>query len=309
MNCAVFGGEGFIGSHLVEQLVGSGHNVTIFDRQRNPFVFARPAARLIRGDFADPVAVGTAARGMDVVFHLIGSTVPQTSNEDLFFDFQSNVMATIRLLQACTQAGVGKVVFLSSGGTVYGIPRQVPIPETHPTEPVCSYGLTKLMVEKYMALSYHLYGLDYAVLRCANAYGERQNPGGKQGAVAVFLGRLVRDLPIVVWGDGEVIRDYVYVQDIVRGLEMAALSSAEQRVLNIGSGVGFSIKQLLGVIEEVSGQTPAVEYSDPRSYDVPVNVLDISLVRRVLGWEPQFDLVSGLERTWNWIRDWGRLTN
>ena len=301
MQCVVFGGGGFIGSHLVDKLVASGHRVTVLDRQPNPFVGRRTESRFIRGDFSDTACLEDALRGANVAYHLIGTTVPQTSNESLPFDFKTNVLWTINLLQACAKAAIGKVVFLSSGGTVYGIPQIVPIPETHPTDPICSYGLTKLVVEKYLGLFRHLQGLDYTVLRCSNAYGERQNPFGRQGAVAVFLGRIARDEPLEIWGNGGIVRDYVYVQDIVRALELAGCAQIDQPVVNIGSGVGVSLRELIEAIHDVTGRGPKVEYHAPRTFDVPVNVLDITLARRVMGWSPEFSLRAGLERTWNWV--------
>ncbi|HUW11792.1 MAG TPA: NAD-dependent epimerase/dehydratase family protein [Anaerolineae bacterium] len=304
MKCVVLGGEGFIGSHLAERLAISGHQVTVFDRRQNPLATRRPSVQFVSGDFADHRAVEEVLAGSDVVFHLIGTTIPRTSTLDLSFDLQSNVLWTIQLLQACVRCSVGKVVFLSSGGTVYGVPRQLPIPETHPTDPISSYGLTKLVVEKYLGLFHHLHGLDYAVLRCSNAYGERQNPLGEQGAIAVFLGRIAQTAPIVIWGDGEAVRDYIYVQDIARGLELAAVTRFEEKVLNIGSGAGVSLRQLLEVMEQVTGRRAAVEYRDARSFDVPTNILDISLARRVLNWRPECGLTSGLERTWQWVQRW-----
>jgi UDP-glucose 4-epimerase len=304
MKCIVFGGEGFIGSHLVDRLVSSGHEVTVFDRRCNPLVPRRPEARYIRGDFADVSSVEDVLAGAEGVFHLVGTTVPQTSNDDLAFDLKTNVLWTIGFLQACARSGVGKVIFLSSGGTVYGVPQEVPIPETHPTDPICSYGITKLIVEKYLRLFHHLHGLEYTILRCANAYGERQDPSGKQGAIAVFLGHLARKEPIVIWGEGGVVRDHIFVSDIARALEMAAMARIEDRIFNIGSGVGVSLKQLLQIVQEVTGRTPLVEHRERRAFDVPLNVLDITLARRSLGWEPEFDLSAGLERTWEWVQRW-----
>ena len=307
MRCVVLGGEGFIGSHLADRLAISGHQVMVFDRRQNPLVTRRSSIQFVSGDFADHRRVEEVLGGSDVVFHLIGTTIPRTSTLDLSFDLQSNVLWTIEFLQACVRCGVGKVVFLSSGGTVYGVPGQLPIPETHPTDPISSYGITKLIVEKYLGLFHHLHGLDYAVLRCSNAYGERQDPLGEQGAIAVFLGRIAQGSPIVIWGDGEVVRDYIYVQDIARALELASVGQVEEQVLNIGSGAGVSLRQLLEVMEQVTGRRPAVEYRDPRGFDVPANVLDISLARRVLNWQPECDLTSGLERTWQWVQRWASM--
>jgi UDP-glucose 4-epimerase len=284
--------------------VASGHEVTVFDKCRNRLAPVQSQVKLLLGDIADRTAVKEALRHSDVAFHLVGTTLPATSNADLHFDVHSNVIASIGFLHACVRTGVSKVVFLSSGGTVYGVPDHVPITEAHPTDPICSYGITKLMVEKYLGLFQHLHGLDYTVLRCANAYGPRQDPSRKQGAIAVFLGRLARNLPIVIWGLGDVVRDYVYVQDIARAMEMSAQTPTQQRVLNIGSGEGTSLTQLLHVIEEVSERKPEVNYHDARSVDVPINILDTTLARQSLGWQPGFSLRSGLQATWQWVQSW-----
>jgi UDP-glucose 4-epimerase len=304
MECVVFGSEGFIGSHLVDRLTASGHQVTAFDKRTNPLLPRRDEVRYVQGDFSRTADVATVLDGQDVVFHLVGTTVPGTSNADISRDVSSNVIGSIRFLQQCVEARIDRVVFLSSGGTVYGVPQITPIPESHPTNPICSYGITKLMVEKYLRLFLHRNGLDYRILRCANAYGERQDPDGAQGAIAVFMGRLWHGTPIVLWGTGEVVRDYVHVSDVTRALELASRTNGAERVFNIGGGVGTSLLQLLEELVEVTGRQTEVRFQPPRGIDVPSNVLDIRLAERSLDWTPQVDLPSGLARTWQWVQHW-----
>jgi len=304
MKCVVFGGEGFIGSHLVDRLAASGHQVTAFDQRTNPLVPRRDDVRHAQGDFSEAADVSTVLDGMDVAFHLVGTTVPGTSNADISRDVSGNVIGSIRFLQQCVEAKIARVVFLSSGGTVYGVPKITPIPESHPTNPICSYGITKLMVEKYLRLFLHRDGLESQILRCANAYGERQNPDGVHGAIAVFMGRLWRGGPIVIWGTGEVVRDYVHVSDVTRALELAAYSSGSKRVFNIGGGVGTSLLQLLEAMQQVTGMQPEVQFQPPRGIDVPSNVLDIRRAKESLFWTPQVDLPSGLALTWQWVQRW-----
>ena len=240
--------------------------------------------------------------GVEVVYHFVSTTLPKTSNDDPIYDVRSNLVDTIQLLESCVEAGVRKVIFASSGGTVYGPPETLPITEDHPTAPISSYGIVKLAIEKYLSLFHHLYGLDYAVLRISNPYGPYQDPGGQQGAVGVFLNRLYTGRPITIWGDGEVVRDYLYVSDLVDALELAALIESREKVLNIGSGEGLSLNALIRCISEVVGEHPAVEYLPARPLDVPASVLNVGRAKSALGWEPETGLAEGIERTWAWIQ-------
>jgi UDP-glucose 4-epimerase len=299
-SCLVLGGAGFIGSHLAEALLQAGHRVRIFDRphlDRLPAFAQRRELEVFTGDFLNPRTLSPALEGSEIVFHLVSTTLPKTSNDNPMYDVESNVMGTLRLLELCRQQGVRKVVFASSGGTVYGVPRSVPIDESHPTDPICSYGIHKLAIEKYLQLNHRIHGLDYCVVRPANLYGPRQRLDIAQGAVAVFLDRALRHEPIQVWGDGSVVRDYLYVGDAAEALVMAAAFDGEPRIFNIGSGAGTSLAQLIQEIETLLGRAVAVEYTAARSLDVPTNVLDASLARRHLGWVPRTTLAEGLRRT------------
>ena len=299
-SCLVLGGAGFIGSHLAEALLQAGHRVRIFDRphlDRLPAFLQRGEFEVFTGDFLNPRTLSPALEGSEIVFHLVSTTLPKTSNDNPMYDVESNVMGTLRLLELCRQQGVRKVVFASSGGTVYGVPRSVPIDESHPTDPICSYGIHKLAIEKYLQLNHRLHGLDYCVLRPANLYGPRQRLDIAQGAVAVFLDRALRGKPIQVWGDGSVVRDYLYVGDAAEALLKAAAFEGEPKLFNIGSGAGTSLTQLIKEIEALLGRAVPVEYTAARSLDVPANVLDASLARRHLGWAPRTSLAEGLRRT------------
>lgn len=305
MKALVIGGNGFIGTALVDQLIGRGIKVRVFDRYPSRYKEPVDGVEYMIGDFANHGEVSQAVQGIDWVFHLAYTTLPETSNEDPVYDVRSNVIDTIQLLQECCNAGVDKFVFVSSGGTIYGVPQSVPITEEHPTEPICSYGITKLTIEKYLHLFHHTKKLEYSVARIANPYGERQNPNSKQGAVGVFLGCIARKQPITVFGDGEIVRDFIYIYDAADALIACAdYVSAEKgpRVFNIGSGVGYSLNQIVDTIRNVVDVEVKVNHTPARQVDVKSNVLDIELARKLLKWEPKVDLETGIKRAWDWTK-------
>ncbi len=222
MKSLVLGGNGFIGTHLVDGLLEEGWPVRIYDRSPNRFRATPGGAEYVEGELGNHGLIRAAVEGMEVVFHFVSTTIPKTSNDDPIYDVRSNLVDTLQLLESCVEAGVRKVVFASSGGTVYGRPQGGSIAEDHPANPITSYGVIKLAVEKYLGLFDHLHGLDYTALRISNPYGPYQDPGGQQGAVPVFLNRLRTGRPVTIWGDGSVVRDYLYVSDLVDALLLAA---------------------------------------------------------------------------------------
>lgn len=303
MRCIVIGGGGFIGSHVCETLLAEKHNVTVFDTETAPNLdrLRQKGAVIFIGDFFNSNDIRRSLENQDAVFHLFSTTVPQTSNDDPAHDVETNVMGTLRLLDQAKQAGVKKVILASSGGTVYGIPQEIPINESHPTNPTCSYGITKLTIEKYLHLYWTLYGLDYCVLRISNAYGERQRPTTTQGVIPVFLKRALHDDELIVWGDGSVMRDYIFVTDISQAFVQTLTFSGEMKVFNIGSGQGHSLRDVIQIIERVTGRTMKVKYTEGRSFDVPISVLDISRAKNYLHWTPTISLFEGIARTYAWM--------
>jgi UDP-glucose 4-epimerase len=301
MNCLVLGGNGFIGSHLVDRLLAEGHNVRVLDKYEEHYRKPLPSVDYQYGDFGNRGLLMEALMDIDVVFHLISTTLPKTSNDDPAFDVQSNVVETLFLLEQCTAQRVKKIIFISSGGTVYGKPSVLPIPEDSATDPECSYGITKLAIEKYLYLYWYLHGLDYCIFRLANAYGERQRPTATQGVIPVFLERALRNDEIVVWGDGSVIRDYVHVTDISSALIRALTYTGEFRIFNIGSGQGHSLSEVIDVIERATERSLQVKYTNGRSFDVPMNVLDISRAKNHLNWAPTISLIEGVTHMYAWM--------
>jgi UDP-glucose 4-epimerase len=303
MKCVVLGGGGFIGSHLSEALLAQGHTVRVFDKPEARFldVARRAGLHVLTGDFLNAAAMGEALSGCEVVYHLISSTVPQTANEDPIHDVETNLVGTLQLLNVSRKAQVKKIIFASSGGTVYGVPQEIPIKETQSTEPISLYGIGKLTIEKYLHLFQVLYNLDYCILRVANAYGERQPATGTQGVISAFLEKAIRFEKVVVWGDGSVIRDYIHVSDIVRALVAAATYEGQPKIFNIGAGQGHSLTDIIGMIEQISGQALQPTYIPGRLFDVPLNVLDISRARDYLKWQPEVGLYEGIRRTYQWM--------
>jgi UDP-glucose 4-epimerase len=308
MKCLVLGGGGFIGSHLSEALMAEGYAVRIFDRPnvlRVKSLGGYSGIEWYEGDFLNRQDIAQAVAGCDIIYHLISTTLPRSSNENPVYDVETNVVGTLHLLEAAKQNKVKKVVFASSGGTIYGRPATIPIKETHPTEPTCSYGIGKLTIENYLRLFHLLHGVDYCILRLANPYGERQRAATAQGAVTVFLDKALRGETVEIWGSGSVIRDYFHVGDAITALLKALPYSGDVRVFNIGSGVGKSLNEILDAIDALLGTPVRRKYLPGRAFDVPVNVLDISKSVELLGWSPQVPFPEGLSRTADWLRNMG----
>jgi UDP-glucose 4-epimerase len=300
----VTGGAGFIGTHLVDRLITAGHKVRVLDRipiEVRPTWLESAQIEYLMGDFSDHSLIDVALKDIDIVYHLASTTIPASSNIDPIFDVQSNLIGTLSLLQIALTAGVKKVIFVSSGGTVYGKPKFLPIKENDPTDPICSYGITKLAIEKYLIMFQELHGLDYLVFRLANPFGERQRPGA-QGAIAAFLQKLINGQPIEIWGDGSVVRDYIHIDDVVDVLVRGVNYSGNTRLFNLGSGRGRSLNEIIETLREVTGKPVECVYKNARPLDVPKSVLDIALVKQEFDWTPNNDFSDEIRKTWNWLK-------
>ena len=246
--------------------------------------------------------VNEILRDIDIVFHLVSTTTPKTSNDDTAFDVQSNVLNTLYLLDQCVQHKIKRFIFISSGGKVYGPPDVLPIPEDHTLDPISSYGITKLTIEKYLNLYHRLYDLNYTIIRPSNPYGERQNPGGIQGAISVFLGKIFKNETIEIWGDGKVVRDFIYVKDLVDGIIAATKIKTQNRIYNIGSGEGHSLNAIVEIMQNIINKQIMVVFKQARVFDVPAIYLDISRAKQDLGWKPKISIEIGITRTWKFIQ-------
>lgn len=305
MKITVFGGGGFIGSAIVDRLLKDGHELKVFEHPRvNPFrqFFSHEKVEWIKGDLMSVHDITEAIRGVDAVIHLVSTTLPKSSNDDPIFDVQTNLIASLQILDAMVVAKIPKIIFISSGGTVYGNPIVLPINESHPTDPVVSYGITKLAIEKYLMLYKRLHGLKVSILRVANPYGERQRIETAQGAVGVFLNNAIRNIPINIWGNGSVIRDYIYISDVADAFSSALVYEGNESIFNISSCKGTSLNELVENIEEVLGHEIKVNYLPSRSFDVSESVLDNSLALKHLGWKPQVELKEGLRNAAKWMK-------
>ena len=304
----VTGGNGFIGSHLVDRLVKQdGHSVTVLDLYPRPFDDLPSGVTFIQGNLGDTELVRRTLvdQGIEAVYHVAWSTIHETALKNPVADIESNVVPSVKLLDLCCDVGVRRVIYISSGGTVYGLPQNEKIDENHPTYPINAYGVTKLMIEKYLHMYKHLYGLEYCVFRPSVPYGPRQNPRRRQGAVAVFIYNALRGKPVTIWGDGTVTRDYFYVEDMVEAFA-AALSAPlpDRPIFNLAGMRDYSLNELVALIEKVLDVEIDVQYEPARKFDVPHLRLDTSLASEVLNWEPTTTLADGIGITVRWINEW-----
>lgn len=301
MRTLVLGGCGFIGSHVAESLFAAGHQVSVFARpnaDRRNLESLQESVEFIAGDFLNAEDIRRAVSDAEVVIHLVGSTLPGSSLDNPVFDIQTNVVASVSLFKACVEAKVKKVVYVSSGGTVYGVPKADLINEGHTLDPINPYGLSKLSVEKYLGIYSYQYGIDHTVLRLSNPYGSRQRPGSGQGVIASWMDCIRHGRAIEIWGDGSTVRDYLTVGDAASAIVLAAESTSCSSILNVGSGQGHTLSQVLGLVEDAAGQPARIVRRDVRKVDVPRNVLDVTLIRKELEWVAKTSLAQGVEEMW-----------
>lgn len=299
---AVIGAGGFLGTNLVRALASRVREVRCYGR-RCAFPEALRGLTWVTGELTDDHLAQTVA-GCDAVIHLASTSTPATADRDIAADAEANVISSLKLLEHCVAGQVGRLVFLSSGGTVYGIPSVIPTPESAPTDPITAYGVAKLSVEKYLEIFRRRHGLDYRILRVANIYGPYQTAEKGQGVIAAFLARALTEMPLEIWGDGQVVRDYVFVSDVAEAIWAAIRHDGPHRVFNIGGGIGASVIQIAENIERLVGRPLERRFHPARPVDVPISVLDHALATNELEWNPTIALDQGLAQTLEWVRQY-----
>ncbi len=302
MNITILGAAGFIGTNLTIQLAKDNQNKILLADKKIEFFNHIKAMNLrnvnfTEADFDLSFDMYKLLEGQDIVYHLVSSTVPTTSNQHISQELMENVVFSSNLLDACVRAGVKKVIFISSGGTVYGREGSCPLSEEMPTKPISSYGIQKITIEKLLYLYEYMYGLDYRIIRLSNPYGPYQRPNGILGAVTTFSYKALMGEPIIVYGDGSVVRDFIYIDDAVRGLLNIAESECNEKTYNLGCGYGTSIRTVLETLQEVIGKTLDIKYQEGRAVDVPINYLDISRYEENFGTFNPISLKSGIKKT------------
>lgn len=301
MKFLVLGGSGFIGSHVVDAALENGHSVRVFDRTEERFRPTPEAVEFVQGNLDDTATLAEALIGVDIVFHLISTTVPTTANLDPIADIQGNLIATVRLMELMRRHGLQRMLYLSSGGTVYGVPKTEVVPEAHPLNPISSYGIVKVAIENYIRMEQSVHGLRPIILRPSNPFGPRQGHGGVQGVIGTYMWRLAQRESMQLWGDGSIVRDFINVRDLAQ----LCVTCAEQDTIgtfNAGAGEGHSIREIIDGIATVSGLQVEPEIKPGRAFDVPRIVLDIDAATRATGWRPQVNFEDGLAETWQWVK-------
>lgn len=301
MHSILLGAAGFIGKNLTINLANDIENtITLVDTSKLFFEDIKKYLReniVIREDNIDEgTDFDSLLAGQDIVYHLVSTTVPSTSNQYIAAELKKNIIVTVNMLDACIRNKIKKIIFFSSGGTVYGKDATCPIYEDTLTYPICSYGLQKISIEKLLYLYWYIYGLDYRIIRLSNPYGPYQRPNGILGAVTTFTYKALKDEEILVYGDGSVVRDFIYIDDAIRAVENIVKGKSEYRVFNVGCGYGVSIKKLLEIISELTGKNLKIVYKAERKVDVPENYLDISRYERYYGKISTVSLQEGIRK-------------
>lgn len=289
----VLGGSGFIGKNLCQTLASVGDSVTSLSLSPTNI---QGVVDVCASYFDDHVLESEISRH-DVIIHLVSTSVPSTADINVVKDVEENLLRTIKILDLCVAKKVKKFIFISSGGTVYGHTSQQPIKESADKRPINAYGTCKLSIENYIDYYSRVYDLDSVILRVANPYGPFQTTRKAQGAVAHFINNILTSANINIWGDGELIRDYIYIDDVVDAILKATNYSGEHRVFNIGTGNGTSLNQLVRALEHLSEISVNVSYTNSRKIDVTYNVLDCELAKKELNWQAKTSLFVGLKKT------------
>jgi UDP-glucose 4-epimerase len=301
----ITGGAGFVGSHLIEELLLTGISVVCLDdfstgKRKNLEQFKNKIT-IIEGDIRNSEIVKTALIDVELVYHLAAQISVPNSVRNPLNDATININGFITLLNEIQNSSVKRIVYVSTGGAIYGEPEEIPAPETTSEEPISPYGLSKLVGEKYLGWFSKTYGLSYAIIRPANIYGPRQDPLGEAGVISIFLGNIHASQPLEVFGDGTDTRDYIYVKDIAKICKIA-MDSKLNGIYNAGTGKRTSLLELISIIEKETKRSTQKKFSPPRPGDVKHISLDIQKAKNTLNWTPKTHLKEGIKKTWEWYQ-------
>jgi UDP-glucose 4-epimerase len=299
MNILVIGGTGFIGSHLVDALVNENHYIYVFGRHKPKYENSN--VKYIYGDFNDISPLKLVLEKIEIIYHLLSTTVPTSANLNPKFDIESNLLNTVNFLEKLEFLNVQKIIYISSGGTVYGNSKLQPINENHSLNPLGSYGIVKVAIENYIKYFSDKFKIPYLILRPSNPYGPRQNYEGKQGVISSFLYNAINNKDLNVWGDGTNIRDYIYISDLVDFIIKSSFSK-NTGTFNVGSGKGESIIDIINEVEQVTHSKQLVNFIKTKNMAVNKIVLDISKSKKTFNWKPKVLLFEGISLHYDWIK-------
>lgn len=294
MSVLVLGGSGFIGSHVLDHLIKSNQKAINFSR--SPSKYNSSCVEFLQGDFQNTAKLSEALQGVSTVIHCISNTVPATSAIDPVDDIKSNLVGTVRLIELIRKVNPSAhLIYISSGGTVYGSPSHIPVREDDQLRPISSYGAVKVAVENFIGVARAEWGLDATILRPSNPYGERQGHKGVQGLIGTVLNLALQNKPITIFGDGNVTRDYLYVKDLAE-LIVRATTAPSPGTYNCGSGQGHTINQILETIEAVTNIQIKKIYRPKRVFDVEKIVLCSQKALTTFDWKSETSLENGVRR-------------
>lgn len=298
----LIGGNGFIGSHLIDELLSSGYRVRVLDRQ--PELFRQPLSDVEyqTGSFADLFTLREAIDDCEILVHMAHSTVPALSLIHPEQEVLDSVSSFVNMVNCFKKGHIKKIVYFSSGGAVYGNPLSLPVDEESKLEPISPYGVAKLMMEKYLSMFSYLYDLQYIIVRPSNPYGPRQNYKGQQGVISIFLNKILNNEEIRIWGDGSSTKDYLYVGDLAKSVVGLIDRGFDNSTYNISSAIGRSLNDLISILSATYGCPPRIVYEAERSYDVKHVVLSNEKVQHRTGWQPSISLEDGISETVRWIQ-------
>ncbi len=305
--CLVLGANGFIGSHLVDALIKDGHQVRCFDRYKSSnYTFQSHPSKdieIFRGDFLNRSNLSDALNGIDYVFHFISTTNPKTADSDPLIDIETNVKMSVELFHLCVERSVKKVLFASTGGAIYGDQAtSEPLHEDLPSRPVSPYAIGKLTIEHYLRYFGKKHGLDYMVYRISNPYGPRQNTLSGQGVISIFLDLIRQGKPVPVFGDGNMVRDYIYVDDIITRIVKTFSLPSKEHIYNLGAGRGYSVNEIIDGIERVVGKAIHKEFVGVPATFVEKVVLNTERFEKEFGRFILTPLEDGITTTWQHIQ-------
>lgn len=295
MKILILGASGFIGKNLTNKLLVDNNFLVLADKDISRLE-TKKNTEIVKIDFCESYDFKKLLNSVDIVYHLICSSLPNTT--DIVNDIKNNVVVTAKLLESCVSNNVKQFIFLSSGGTVYGKDNECPLNEEMKNNPICSYGITKLTIEKLLYLYNYIYGLDYRIIRLSNPFGPYQRPNNNQGIITNFLYKRLKDEKIQIYGDGSIVRDYIYIDDAIDAImNICNKKDSKYKLYNVGSGFGTSINELLKIIENILNDKLDIEYIEARKQDVPINYLDITRYESEFGKIQKTSLSEGIART------------